>query len=301
MGEGRSRLGVSLAYLTEGSFLQAADDYLSLQSEFALDACEVHQEGIQFTAGFCRPGPAEIAALAMIRSRVAVLGFHLPYLDLNPLSADPVIADFAMARLRLAIAGAAEAGADYVVFHARGRRSPDSLRPMDLACWLEVVTQLSEYAADRGLVFCLENADDLRSIAELWALASKSPTTRVCLDIGHLFERLELPSASQRVAARLWDRFLPWAAVAGKGLPFFAAGGLSGCLDLLGDRLCCLHVHNHNGRLAHQPLTAGKIELGRELGRALPAGIPVILEADYRRGDPAVVRGDLQLLRRWLS
>lgn len=296
-----SRLGVSLAYLSEGSFLQAADDFLSLQPEFALDACEVHQEGIQFRAGFCRPGPAEIAALALIRSRVAVLGFHLPYLDLNPVSADPDIADFAMAHLRQAIARAAEAGADYVVFHARGRCSPDSPRSADRLGWSAVVAQLSEFAASRKLIFCLENADDLRSIDEIAVLAAISPEMRVCLDMGHLFERLELPSTSQRVAARLWDRFLPWAAIAGKGMPFFAAGGLSGCLDLLGDRLYCLHVHNHNGRLAHQPLTAGKIELGRELGRALPAGIPVILEADYRRCDPAAVRSDLQLLRRWLS
>jgi len=294
-------LGISLAYLQEASFRAVAEEFLLLQQEFDLGACEVHQEGIQFSAGFCRPGLAETAMLAEIRGRVSILGFHLPYLDLNPVSADPDIAGFALARLRQAVDRAVEARADYGVFHVRGRRSPDSLRPMDLACWLEVVTQLSEYAADRGLVFCLENADDLRSIAELWALASKSPTTRVCLDIGHLFERLELPTSRERVAARLWDRFLPWSVAAGKGLPFFDASGMAGCMETLGERLYCVHVHNHDGKMAHQPLAEGKIELGRELRQAACAGIPVILEADYRRRDREIVRGDLRLLKGWLS
>lgn len=292
-------MGISMAYLQEGTFAANAELFLALQSEFLLAACEVHLEGIQFAAHYWRPDAIESAALSSIRERVGILGFHLPYLDINPVSIDPEIAAFAMNRLSRGIKIAAGAGADYVVGHVRGRSSPGSGRKSDLSRWLQIVTRLSEEAARQKIVFCLENADDLRSIEELNNLSVQSASTRICLDVGHLFERLELPGAISRTAARLWDRYLPWSAVCGKGLPFFEAEGMSGCLELLSDRLYCIHVHNHNGRLAHQPLINGKISLPGVLRQVSDDAI-VILEADYRQQESGTVRRDLGLLKEWL-
>ena len=289
-----------MAYLPGTSFRQTADLFFGLQQDFELDACEVHTERIQFATAFYRPEPDEQAVLALIRRRVAVLGFHLPYLDLNPLSVEPEIAGFARERFRRAIDQAADAGADYVVFHARGRSMPDSLRAADLSGWLAVLTDLTEWAGRQGVSFCQENADDLRSLRELAELAAGVPGLKVCIDIGHLFERLALPSGPARMAARIWDHFLPWCSASGKGMPFYEAGGAAGCLNLLGDSLQCIHVHNHDGRLAHQPLTLGKIDIGRFLGQCKATGVPVILEADYRRFDQEMVRKDLDLLGGWL-
>jgi len=67
-------------------------------------------------------------------------------------------------------------------------------------------------------------------------------------------------------------------------------------LSRIRDRTGCVHVHNHDGRTAHRPLTKGKIMLGRFKAMAEILGdLPWILEADYRRERHGTVDTDLAL------
>jgi len=60
----------------------------------------------------------------------------------------------------------------------------------------------------------------------------------------------------------------------------------------------CIHLHNHNGRMAHCSLKAGKINMKKmiEILDDL-RNIPIILEADYRQAGMDILREDLVLLK----
>lgn len=292
-------IGISLAYLPVNSFHEAVELFFRLQAEQGLEICEIHLERGQFAAAYNPADSLAASKLVRLRKCVVKLGFHLPYLDLNPLSQNPDIAEFAMGILLHGIDVAADAGADYLVFHARGGRIRQSLTEKQQS-WETVVDQLTEHATKKKMVLCFENADDFRSVADMSRLADSIAGLKFCLDLGHLFERMELTASWRRILARSWDRLLPWMALGGDGLPFYEAGGMQGCLQYLHSNLYCMHVHNHNGRLAHQPLTAGKIDLHQMLG-VVPDSIPLVLEADYRLGDVTAVVADIHLLKEWRS
>lgn len=287
-------LGLSLAYLPKRTLEEAAESFLALQREYPLRACELHMEAIQFSAGFWYWDRSVEPALSGIRRRVDVLGVHLPYLDMNPISPNPRIARVAIASYRSAIGRAASLGADYMVFHARGSHGLDASRECEVECWRRVVGSLMETAERHGVAFCFENADDVRLISEAAQILDADPRTRMCLDLGHLFERIQPASAMERIAAKLSDRLLPGTAIR-RGVPFYEAGDLN---ESCRRGLSCVHVHNHDGTSAHRPLTEGKADIGRiirDLGDL--SGIPVVLEADYRHLDMQHVRKDITLLK----
>ncbi len=293
--------GISLAYLKNGTIEENVRLFLSLQEEFTLNACEIHMEAAQFSAALLWAATPVTESIAVIRGKVEILGVHLPYLDLNPISAVPHIAEFAIKTLETAISKASDIGADYVVFHARGVRRPEHPYETDIDCWAEVVTRLTQCAQDKNMVFCLENADDLRSIEDIAKILEKSPLTKVCLDIGHLFERLYIASIFGKLVAKAWDRWLPWSSLAGRGLPFYEMGSFGNIVYALKNKMFCIHVHNHNGRLAHQPLMLGKADLKALLG-TLAAEIkgPIILEADYRNKSYETIIKDIILIKKVL-
>ncbi len=291
-------LGLSLAYLPKDSLSEAAEAFFELQSEFPLRACEVHMEAVQFASAFWYWDRSADAAVASIRERVETLVVHLPYLDMNPISPNPRLARIALAAQRSAIARSASLGADSAVFHARGQHGLNASRARELECWRTVVTSLTDAAERHRLTLCFENADDVRLISEMEWVLDADPRMRACLDLGHLFERIDPGRAVVRMACRLTDSYLPGFTVR-RGVPYYEAGDLS---RLIGDRVRCVHVHNHDGRTAHRPISDGKADIPRII-RSLGDldEIPVILEADYRQSDLRKVKADIESLVRSLE
>lgn len=295
-------IGISLAYLPGNDFHEVSQTFFRLQDEFSLGACELHMECSQFAGAFDQTDGRFLKDAREIRSRVKIMGVHLPYLDLNPLAGSPRVAEFAMQIYKEAILTAASLQADYVVFHVRGGNelpvvgSSADKRQSELPRWQQITAELSECALAKGLSFCLENADDMRLIAEIETILAASPDVSLCLDTGHLFERVYPEAAWQRLTGKIADRFLPSTSLWGQGVPFYEADWEE-LLSRYASRLKCIHLHNHNGKIAHCPLTQGKIDLKKLLAplRKL-TGVPLILEADYRRGRISQVHSDLEYL-----
>ncbi|HET6456359.1 MAG TPA: sugar phosphate isomerase/epimerase family protein [Armatimonadota bacterium] len=281
-------LGLSLAYLPGSSLREVTDTFLKLQGSLPLKACELHLEAIQFEAAFWYWDRSVTETVSAIRERVDKMGIHLPYLDLNPISPNPRLAKVALAVQRSAIGRSASLGADYVVFHARGRHGLEPSREREIECWQKVVRALSDFAAERGIAFYLENADDVRLIDEVGQILVECPKAGLCLDVGHLFERVEAPPFYRRAA-----KVMP--SLVHKGVPSYEAGGLETIMRTFRDRIRCVHLHSHDGRTAHRPI-AGKISL-KPMIEGLQ-GIPMIVEADYRRSSIDEIRHDLALLER---
>jgi len=295
-------IGISLAYLPGNDFHEVSQTYFHLQDEFSLEACELHMECSQFAAAFHQADDRVLKDVREIRSRVKIMGVHLPYLDLNPLAGSPRVAEFAMHIYKEAIQTAASLQSDYVVFHARGGNellagaSAADKRQSELSRWQQITAELSEYALAKGLSFCLENADDMRLITEIETILAASPNVSLCLDTGHLFERVYPEAAWQRLAGKIADRFLPPASLWGQGVPYYETNWEE-LLHRYLSRLRCIHLHNHNGKIAHCPVTQGKIDLKKMLAPVKKlADIPLILEADYRRGGISQVQSDLEYL-----
>lgn len=293
--------GISLACLGPGSLETNAALFKELQSKFSLQACELHMEAIQFSAGIWYWDKTAAGIVNDLRQRVDRLGVHLPYLDLNPISPNPRISKYSRAVYQAAIIKAAEWSADYVVFHARGNGGLNPERSRELAEWQQTINTLAHTAESSGLMFCLENADNIRSLREIDQLLKQNDHIRLCLDVGHLFERIETDHIWMKAADLLWDRFLPVSNLWGRGMPYFELDGILGAVKAFSQPLAVIHLHNHNGRTAHQPISAGKFDLRPTIRALKPlTDIPIILEADYRNHNSAALYHDLELMEEFI-
>ncbi len=315
-------IGLSLGLLEPAPLERALETFARLRRDHDLAACEVDLEASLHEAA-CWPWDVEAAALVRdLRGRVRCLGVHLPYLDLAPLSANPRARAAAEAVFAESLAFAADVGADYAVFHARGAPAAPPAGVAGEAeasgttaagaagragrVWGPLLARLGRLASDRGLALCLENADDLRDLDEVAAvLAAAGDPVRLCLDLGHLHERRYPDGRLERGLLLLHDRHWPAPFRLRRGLPWAGAASWPRAVEPLLPRLACLHLHDHDGRRAHRPLGSGRIDLGplrtllRE-GRRELAGVPVILEADYREAGLEAARRDLARLEGWL-
>ncbi len=297
------QFGLQIALMRREPWRNALQAFRVIQQEFSLQACELHLEASLYEAAFW---PWEEGAkdeiLVALRPAVRKLGIHLPFFEMNPVSANPRIAEASKKVLGESICFASEVGADYVVFHARGQPASVAERAPDEAIWLEVVLALARRASDRGVSFCLENADNLRRPESILKILNAQPeNVKCCLDIGHLYERDYAPSILLRNLLSLNDRLSPIPFVLKSGLPVAGWGSWTNVLAAFGKHLGCVHVHNHDGRTAHQPLRRGKINLSplSEFREDLRE-VPVILEADYRNKGLGAIREDLRYLEKQL-
>lgn len=135
-------IGISLSYLPGKDIQEVSRTFLSLQAEFRLEACELQMECNQFPSAFCQADDHVHAEISKLRERVHIMGIHLPYLDLNPISDNPLVAQFAMKIQRQAINTAALMNADYVVFHARGSQARQGDRQTEMARWRYTAAEL---------------------------------------------------------------------------------------------------------------------------------------------------------------
>ena len=233
-------------------------------------------------------------AVRALRDRVETLGVHLPFMDLNPISANPGMRDMSLDMHHRALDFAAEAGADYAVLHARGVRCSPQGDRTGAPLWEEALRKLLQHANGRGLIFCLENADDLRPLADVRTLLDRIDGLHLCLDIGHLHERLYPLPFEQRFLLSLNDRFHPRPFRWKKRLPMNPYPDWPEACRDFGDRLACIHLHNHDGREAHRPLRQGKIDMtGLRHLRKMPSPVPIIIESDYRHLSEQAIGDDI--------
>jgi endonuclease IV len=296
-------IGIQTSMLKGSSFKDVTALFLELQAKFRLSACEIHLERSLYASAVWPWDDAEGSEIALLRSAVDKFGVHLPFMDLNPVSANIRIVESGRRIFEESLEFAARAKADYVVFHARGRRGGTSTRVDDLLAWRDFISLLNRRAVQLGLDFCLENADDLKNLQEIRDLLEHTQAPAwLCLDIGHMFEREYGSSFLPRMACRLNDCFSPFPFAWKRGLPLPKGHDWPGSMRSLQQRIACVHVHNHDGRSAHQTLRRGKINLEplrnfRDRFRK----VPVILEADYTRCSFDEIGEDIAFLEGLLS
>lgn len=64
----------------------------------------------------------------------------------------------------------------------------------------------------------------------------------------------------------------------------------------------CVHLHNHNGIIAHKPVTQGKLDFKNLAGfKKLFDEVPLIVESDYRTCSISTIRNDLDYLQNLFS
>lgn len=255
------RLGVQIGMLP-GRYEQALETFIILQEQYSLSSAELQLEPSIYHAHFT-PGKDRVP-------RTDILGVHLPFMGLDPVSADPALRQRSLETFYGSIRSAADCGAAYVVFHAR-TQSPVN----NTSGWIAVLADLSERSKDAGIRFCLENADSLYDTTRIHQILHELPGVHFCFDIGHLYEH----------TFNLLTRYLPLSSDARLGRE----------LGHLCDHTACMHIHNHDGFLAHQTLKAGKIDFS-PLKNYRSLDIPLILESDYRDGDPEILSEDISYL-----
>ena len=291
-------IGIQISMLRGNTFEEAVGIFRRLQARFGLSSCEIHLEQSLYSSAV---RPSEIKDQEIVtdlRSSVARLGIHLPFMDMNPVSSNSRIAETSFRILNESLEFASVVRADYAVFHARGRVAGSVSRQETLLRWQEIVARLAESASELGLVFCLENADDIRQLNEVFALQkSTGNAVRLCLDLGHLFEREYASSFLTRMAYVINDRISPFPFLLKKGLPVQEGYNWPEMMGRILEKIACIHLHNHDGRMAHRRLCRGKIKFNslRKFGSQLQE-IPVILEADYSRCTMDEIEEDLMFM-----
>jgi hypothetical protein len=236
--------------------------------------------------------------VASLRPAVRRLGVHLPFAELNAVSPNLRVAEASLQVFRDSIRFASRVGADYAVVHLRGGAVPRPTTPTGVPRWRPLLQALGAEASQKGLVLCVENADDLRLPHDLQqVLDDPGSAVRLCLDIGHLYERAYPPSLWRRGLLVMNDRFLPSPFFFKSGLPVGRSGDWTDWVVRFREKLTCLHIHNHDGEHAHRPLTQGKLALRPlETLAGQLNDVPCIVEADYVGMPRRIVRSDLTLL-----
>lgn len=255
------KIGMQLGMM-RGSYREALDQFNKLQQKFAFTSAELQLESTIYSAYYSRSDH--------VLPTVDVLGMHLPFMRLNPISPNDSERAKSLNIFRNAINDAADAGSAYVTFHARTQGSPPPAH-----IWKTVLSQLAVEAGERGLQFCLENADDLPDLACIHQILHELPEVCLCLDIGHLYEHTFNPLT--RYLPLIYDR------------------KLTHTINDMKDHIACVHIHNHDGFFAHQPLTMGKIDL-TPIRDLQSLDIPLILESDYRSVPIVTLEQDINFL-----
>ena len=265
--------------------------FRELRGSFPVEACEIHSESTLYESACHIGNPVELRLISVLRQDVRKLGIHLPFMDLHPVSGDNQTRETTMRIFYEWMKYAGDIEADYAVLHLR-----DNL--VNNGIWLPFIDELAEIASKYKFDLCIENADDVRDFNLITDLADKSTNpVKICLDLGHLYERIYPSSPTMRRILRLNDLFSPFPFTIGKNLPAKTHDGWHEILESSKTKLGSVHIHNHNGRMAHKPLSKGKINFKYlENFRETLKNIPVILEADYRFLDHDIIVKDLKYL-----
>lgn len=256
--------------------------YLELSRKFDIKAVE-----IRFEKETGRPSlwPCEENEnLADFLTNFDVTVAHLPFIDLNPVSANPGIRNESLSQLKMSISKAAGLDMSHAVMHARGFAQGLS-HTQQLEEWERVVGELTDHAKNNSIVLTVENGDFLGNLKELTTVVRKinSQWLKICLDIGHAhLRRIRrdnhlLPYPLDGLLLKALDMSaLPL--VISKYMPYSEYGSIRDFMESEFDLIASLHLHDYDGRRDHLTIGSGKIDFS-----FLPmvAGLPLIIEANF--------------------
>ncbi|RLI82550.1 hypothetical protein DRP04_03755 [Archaeoglobales archaeon] len=280
---GKIIVGASLGGFKGLTVEKAIEIYLKLSNDLNLNAVE-----IRFEKEGRRPALWHWEADKRLKDFIdnfEVVGVHLPFVYLNPISQNPYIKETSMAQLRSAIEKASELDVDYCVMHTRGLNY--ALTPeQEFGEWEEIVEELTETAKRHSILLALENADFLHDLSSLTRLVRKinSKWLKITFDVGHAHIR-RLPSLSsyplKDLALRVFDLFLPLYLIK-KNMPYEKYGSLKSFIKSEKDLIAAIHVHDYDGRRDHLPIGDGKINFSflPELNKFFKG--PYILEVEFQ-------------------
>lgn len=185
---------------------------------------------------------------------VALRTMHGPFFDMSPGSLDRRVNALVMSRFRQALDIAADLAVQTVVLHANFIAS---LRTADYRNgWtqrnIDFFSELTPYAAERGVTIALENMWEFDPHIIVDVLSGvEHPSLRACLDIGHAH--------------------------------LFSAMPLAHWLAVVSPYLAHIHLNNNDGQVdIHRALDNGVLDYAQILPalRALPIAATMTLEMD---------------------
>ncbi len=294
-------LGLQMGMFRNEPWKESIDHFIMLAKECSLNACELHLDGSLYKSAI-KIGDKHQADYIVenMRPIVKKLGVHLPFFRLGPVSKNKKLAQASKKILEDSIMFASKINADYVVFHGRQEKSS---KKSSYEIWLKMINHLSNLADKKGLIFCLENADDIKDVGEIRKILGKtSNRTKICLDTGHLYEREYSNMGLRRYFYILNDRLFPSPFKLRSGLPIKNYESISEVLELFRKRIGCIHIHNNDGVKSHVPINEGKIDMKTlSKSRDFLKEVPIILEADYRDRSISTIKKDIMLVQEMLS
>jgi len=275
-------IGASLSGFKGLNIDKAIDLYLKLSATFNLKVVE-----IRFEKERQRPAvwPWEVKeSLKEFLGKFKIVGVHLPFVYLNPISHNPYIKEASLVQLKLAIEKASNLNVNYCVMHARGFNRALSLE-QEFNEWKKVIEELVEFAEEKYVLLTLENADSLHDLHLLAKLVKQinSKWLKITLDVGHAHIRKVRPLSTYPVKdsiLRISDIFLPLS-LTKKNMPYEKYGSLSNFIKSEKDLVAVIHVHDYNGRRDHLPIGEGKINFSF-LSELKEFKGPYILEVEFK-------------------
>ena len=135
--------GIALTVLRQSDLENSVQFFLSLQRQHPLSACEVTLEASLHESGCWPDAPGALQTLRTLRDRVQTLGVHLPFMDLNPVSANLRVRDSSLAMLHQSLAFAGRIGdileRTPLIIEADYRKHADKIIHDDINYVLEMI------------------------------------------------------------------------------------------------------------------------------------------------------------------
>lgn len=147
---------MKLGFSTLALFMQSFEDWLETASHDGFNIMEILCEGPhtwpRVALSFGSP------AFQIFESYNIDIYLHAPTIDMNPASLNPGMREETLVQLKETIDMAVEIGAEAVTTHpGLIHRLEDRVRNMGMEYSIETITQASQYADERGVIFSLEN------------------------------------------------------------------------------------------------------------------------------------------------
>jgi len=253
-------VGASLGSFINLTLERAIKLYLKLSDEFGLKAVELRfEKDIRWPSLWHWEVDNRIRCFL---ERFEVVGVHLPFIYINPISPNTKIREESIKQLKEAMTKAAEVGATYTVMHANGLFLGFS-KERQFDEWFGIINELASYAEEKSLLLTVENADFLWNLADLAKIVKKinSPWLKITFDIGHAHMR-KVPSLQEyplkELFLRISDAILP-SFLFKKNMPYEEYNSIENFVRAEKEFIYAIHVHDYNGRRDHLPIGEGKI------------------------------------------
>ena len=253
-------IGASLGGFKGLSLEKAMKLYLKLSKDFDLNAVE-----LRFEKERERPllwSWETNNDIVDFLDNFEVMGVHLPFVYLNPISPNPKIRNESMNQLKDAIEIASELVMNYLVMHARGF-AYELTYEQQIEEWKKVIKELADYAKDNTILLTVENADFLSNLKNLVSVVKEvnSKWLKITLDVGHAHIRKVPPLSTypvKELALRALDIFLPF--FIKENMPYEEYSSLENFIKSEHNLISNVHVHDYNGRSDHITIGEGKID-----------------------------------------